>query len=129
MPSHFLLDEKVTKESRLPNLCSFHHGKSLERNPSRGNGGGLSKFLQHFCGLLMSVGQQRKCRKIYRAPIQTFRGRFAEWLCYFKSAHIVHADDRKHLTSRRCWFCCLLPHHKERWKCREIRKSVAVNRR
>ena len=29
MPSHFLLDEKVTKESRLPNLCSFHRNKSL----------------------------------------------------------------------------------------------------
>ena len=76
------LDEKVTKESRLPNLCSFHRGKSLERNPSRVNGSAITEFLQHFCGLLMSVGQQRKCKKIYRAPIQTFRGR----ICWGGSA-------------------------------------------
>jgi hypothetical protein len=39
-----LLDEKLTKESRLPNLCSFHRDKSFERHPRRGNGSGLTRF-------------------------------------------------------------------------------------
>jgi hypothetical protein len=86
MPSSFQL--KRTKKLRLPNLCSFHHGKSFERNPSRGKGSASTKFLHHFCGLLMFIGEQRKFRKIYRAPIQTFRGRTGR-LCWIKSAHIL----------------------------------------
>ena len=42
MPSSFQL--KRTKKLRLPNLCSFHHGKSFKRNPSRVNGSALTEF-------------------------------------------------------------------------------------
>jgi hypothetical protein len=47
MPSHFFLDEKVTKKSRLMNICSVRLNKSLSANRSRGNGSGLTKFMHH----------------------------------------------------------------------------------
>ena len=126
----FSLDEKVTKESRLPNLCSFHHGKSLERNPSRVTGSAIIKCsatLLRIADVHRSTKEVQKDLPGSNPNIQRpdllggSAGLRAPTSFMLTIGSISQVD--------RCWLCCLLPHHKEQWKCREIRKSVAVNKR
>ena len=69
-PSPFLL--KRTKKLWLSNLCSFHRDKSLERNPSRGNGSGLIRFSTTLLRIADGCLFTKAVQKIYRVPIQTF---------------------------------------------------------